>query len=167
MSELGQNRKRTHGPWQSLSQLLDALDIAIAEKLGGLRQVRDAIGIESHEPRAGEVCRHRIVRHHYSPQISRRSLERSVAFHGDDAVRDHEMRGQGAVDIEDARGRSLPTFFRPAIDRAGDGANDAAEGQKTERGPYCEAPLPSLRERGPKAFSSRPPFAPSAANAAF
>jgi hypothetical protein len=39
MNELGQNRKRPHGPWQFLSQLLDALDIPIAEKLGGLRQV--------------------------------------------------------------------------------------------------------------------------------
>jgi len=63
MSELGQDRKRTHTPRQSLSQLLDALHIAIAEKLAGLRQVRDAVGIE---PRAGEVRRHRIVRHHDS-----------------------------------------------------------------------------------------------------
>src|SRR5262249_29285397 len=36
--------------------------------------------------------RHRIIRHHDSPQISRRSLKRSLAFHRDDAVRDHEMR---------------------------------------------------------------------------
>ena len=49
----------------------------IAEKLSGLRQVRDAVGIESHEPRAGEVCRHRIVRHHESPKISRRSMKGS------------------------------------------------------------------------------------------
>jgi hypothetical protein len=46
---------------------VDALHIAIAEKLRGLRQVRDAVGIESHEPRAGEVGRHRIIRHHDSP----------------------------------------------------------------------------------------------------
>jgi hypothetical protein len=56
MNELGQNRKRTHGLRQFLSQLLDALDIPIAEKLGGPRQVRDAVGLESHEPRAGEVA---------------------------------------------------------------------------------------------------------------
>ena len=82
--------------------------------------------------------------------ISRRSLERSVAFHGDDAVRDHEMRGQGAVDIEDVRGRSLPTFFRPAIDRAGDGANDAAEGQKTARDPYLQSASAEPARAGPK-----------------
>jgi len=42
MCELGQNRKRTHRPLQSLSQLVDALHIPIAEKLHGLGQVRDA-----------------------------------------------------------------------------------------------------------------------------
>jgi len=47
-------------------QLADALHISIAEKLGRLRQVRDAVGVESHQPRAGEVCRHRIARHHDS-----------------------------------------------------------------------------------------------------
>jgi hypothetical protein len=46
MSELGQNRKRTHGLRQPLSQLVDALHIPIAEKLSGLRQVRDAVGID-------------------------------------------------------------------------------------------------------------------------
>ena len=61
MNELGQNRKRTYGPRQFLSQLLDALDIPIAEELGGLRQVGDPVGIESHEARAGEVGRHRII----------------------------------------------------------------------------------------------------------
>jgi len=45
MCELGQNRKRTHGSRQSLSQLFDALHISIVEKLGGLRQVGDAAGI--------------------------------------------------------------------------------------------------------------------------
>src|SRR6516164_521485 len=65
--ELGQNRKRTHTPWQALSHLGDALHIPIAEKLGGLRQVRDAVRIESHKPRAGEVGRHWVVRHHDSP----------------------------------------------------------------------------------------------------
>ena len=67
MNKLPQDRKRSHGLRQPLSQLVDALHIPIAEKLGGLRQVRDAEGIESHEPRAGEVCRHGIVRHHDSP----------------------------------------------------------------------------------------------------
>jgi hypothetical protein len=60
------------------------------------------------------------------------------------------MRGYRAVDIEDAPVDSLPTFFGPAIDRAGDGANDTAEGQRTERDPYCEAPVPSPRERLPE-----------------
>ena len=96
--------------------------------------------------------------------ISRRPLERSVAFHGDDGVRDHEMRGQGAVDIEDARGRSLPTFFRPAIDRAGDGANDAAEGQKTARDPYLQSASAEPARAGPEGV-----FFPAGlpANAAF
>jgi len=44
LSELWQDRKRTHGPRQSLSWLGDALHISIAEKLGGLRQVRDTVG---------------------------------------------------------------------------------------------------------------------------
>ena len=96
--------------------------------------------------------------------ISRRPLERSVAFHGDDGVRDHEMRGQGAVDIEDARGRSLPTVFRPAIDRAGDGANDAAEGQRTERDPYLQSASAEPARAGPEGV-----FFPAGlpANAAF
>jgi hypothetical protein len=37
MGELGQNRERPHRLRQSLSQLVDALHIPIAEKLSGLR----------------------------------------------------------------------------------------------------------------------------------
>ena len=45
MNKLPQNRKRSHGLRQPLSQLVDALHISIVEKLGGLRQVGDAAGI--------------------------------------------------------------------------------------------------------------------------
>jgi len=69
MSLPQQSNERTRAKPQTAAQfrgdfsptVLDALHIPIAEKLSGLRQVRDAVRIESHEPRAGEVGRHRIM----------------------------------------------------------------------------------------------------------
>src|SRR6516165_2325567 len=51
-------------------------------------------------------------------------MQRSVAFHRNDAVRDDEMRRHRAVDIEDAPVDPLPmeNVLRPPIDRARDGA---------------------------------------------
>src|SRR6516165_11100185 len=79
-------------------------------------------------------------------------MKRSVAFHRNYAVRDHEIRGRCAVDIEDAPVDSLPMEYvlRPAIDRAGNDANDAEEGQKTERDPYLHSASAEPARAGPK-----------------
>jgi hypothetical protein len=44
----------------------------------------------------------------------------------------------------------MENVFRPPIDRAGDGANDAAEGQKTERDPYLQGASAEPARAGPK-----------------
>jgi len=62
-------------------------------------------------------------------------MQRSVAFHGHNAIRDHEMCGQRAVDIQDAPVDPLPmeNVFRPAIDRAGDGAEHVFQAERHAR----------------------------------
>ena len=57
--------------------------------------VADSIRMKSHQPRTRCISRHRIVRQHNVSQSASGAVERPVAFHGYDAVRYHEMDGNG------------------------------------------------------------------------
>src|SRR5437016_6340919 len=92
VSKLGRNCKWLHSRWQPFSEMHDALRRSVTEKLSGLRQVRHAQRVKTHQAGAYEIGGDGIVGQHDPPEIPRRAMQRPVALHANDPVGDHEMR---------------------------------------------------------------------------
>jgi hypothetical protein len=64
--------------------------------------VGDRAWFKSHQPRAGRIGGDGIVCKHNLAQTPRSSIERTVAFHCYNAIRNHEMDRNGCTEIQDA-----------------------------------------------------------------
>src|SRR6202521_4219589 len=80
------------------------------------------VGIETHQTCAGEVCGDGIIGENDLAQMSMSSIQRSVAFHGDDTVRDYKVNWRRRTDVEDATVDSFPVedVLGPTVLGAGD-----------------------------------------------
>ena len=100
--------------------------LALAEN-----EVADLFRIELHQSTAGRIDGEKIVAHDDDAHRFRGAVERAVAFHGDDAIDDGEIRRARESDIDDAVVNAAPVQFvlRPAVADAGQDAKEVLERQ--------------------------------------
>ena len=65
-------------------------------------EVPDAIGLQPHQPRAGEVRSDWIIRENDFAEVAVRAVKRAVAFHRDNAISNNEVNWHRCTDIQDA-----------------------------------------------------------------
>src|SRR5688572_30461580 len=87
----------------------------------GPLKMPDAARIETHQTGTGEVRGHGVVSENYLAEISVSAVQRPVAFHGNDTIRNDEVHWHCGTDIENAPMDALPmqNILGPAILRAG------------------------------------------------
>src|SRR5580704_14926971 len=114
------------------SSLLDASRRRVAQKSRAFTNVHDSVGIESHKSGAGCVGSYRIVRKHDLSQSARGTVERPVAFHRHNPVRNYEADRSGCAQIKDALLNTPPmeNILRPSVSRT---RHDAEHVLHTER----------------------------------
>src|SRR5205807_2504340 len=86
---------------------------------GSQAQIRQALWIYPHDSAAGCVHSHEVATHHQNAARLGRTLDRSVAFHPDNAVHDGEAAGENAVQFGDGTINTdlVKLIFGPAVDR--------------------------------------------------
>src|SRR5664279_1144135 len=101
------------------SDLLDKSRRSVPKESRALANVNDSIGMKSHQSRAGCVGCDRIICKHDLSQRTRGAVERPVAFHRHNAVRDNETDRNGCAQIKDALLNPLPmeNVLRPSVSR--------------------------------------------------
>src|SRR5271165_3797129 len=82
--------ERSRGRPEDFSDFVDQCRMSVSHESRALTNVHDSSCFESHQPRAYRVGSHRIVCKHDLPHRPRRAVERSIAFHRHDPVRDNE-----------------------------------------------------------------------------
>ena len=85
------------GLWKGngFSNLVNECTSGVPEESGALVKVNDSFRMKSHQPGAGRIGSHRIVCKHNLPQRPRLAVERSIAFHRHNPVRDNEVDRNG------------------------------------------------------------------------
>ena len=113
---------RNHLKWsrrtsERFSYLVYECRRRVAKKFRALANVNDAVWLESHQPRAGRVGSHRVVRKHDLSQRTRGAVERTVPLHCHNPVGDDEANGNRRAKIEDALLNALPVenVLRPSV----------------------------------------------------
>src|SRR5947209_3784800 len=83
-------------------------------------EIRDR-GIESHEPSADDVGCDGIVAEDQHVRLHRRSGDRAIALHADDAINDRIARPDGGRYVDDGllETRPMQRVLRPAVDATG------------------------------------------------
>ncbi len=116
MSELRNHLKRPRRSIGAFSNLVDECSRSITKEFRALANVNDSLGMKSHQLRADCIGGHRIIRKHDLSERAGSAVERPVAFHGHDAVRDHEMDRNGCAQIKDALLNAFPmeNVLRPS-----------------------------------------------------
>src|SRR5664280_2205263 len=109
-------------PRSTLSSSSAASDVykrQVPKESRSFAKVHDPVGAKPHQPRAGCIASHRIVRKHNLSQRTRVAVKGPVSFHRHDAVRDNEVDRNGGAQIEDAFLNALPVedVLRPSISR--------------------------------------------------
>src|SRR5258708_27457712 len=102
MLELRHHVEGSFRELHSFCKLLDKFERRIAQKLGRLMDMQDAVRINSHEPSTGCVSGYRIFGQNNRTEQTRRSIQRSVSFHPNDTVADHKIDQYGRAQIDDA-----------------------------------------------------------------
>ena len=120
MAELWQHPKRLNLPRQLAREQIDSAWVAVSEESRGLREVIYPFRNEAHQPGAGEIRRHGIIGQNDLVQVSMGSVQRAVAFHGNDSIGNHEVRPNCRADVENASLDALPmeNVFWPPVDGA-------------------------------------------------
>src|SRR5260370_12841542 len=109
MLELRHDVEGSFRELHSFCKLLDKFERRIAQKLGRLMDMQDAVRINSHEPSTGCVSGYRIVGQNNRAEQTRSSIQRSVSLHTNDTVGDHKMDRDSRAQIDDALLDSFPT----------------------------------------------------------
>src|SRR5271157_4853857 len=119
MSELRDDLKGSRGSIDGFSNQVDECRRSVAQKSRTLADVHDSSGFEPHESRTGCIGSDRVIRNNNLPKRTSSAVKGSVAFHGLNAVCDHEMDRNGGAQIEDALLNALPVedVLRPSISR--------------------------------------------------
>src|SRR6266498_249674 len=122
VSESWQHSEGNRPSWHRFRDQVDPVIRAVPKKMRGPIEMPNAIGIEAHQSRTGEVCSHGIVGQDDLSKMPMSSVQGPVSFHRDDAVRDDEVHRYCGADIEDASVDALPMqdVLRPPVLRAGD-----------------------------------------------
>ena len=92
MAELWQHPKGLNLPRQLAREQIDPACVAVSEESRGLRKVTYAFRNEAHQPGAREIRRHGIISQNDGVQVSMGSVERAVAFHGNESIGNNEVR---------------------------------------------------------------------------
>lgn len=92
------------GLWKGngFSNLVNECTSGVPEESGALVKVNDSFRMKSHQPGAGRIGSHRIIREHNLSQKATVAVKRPVSFHRQNAVRDNEMDRNCGAEIEDA-----------------------------------------------------------------
>ena len=100
--------ERDSGRDNSDRQLIDPVGRHVAQELCCLRDVRDALRQEAHQPDTDCISRYGIVRENDLVEPSRGSRQRAIAFHADNSISDHKMNGHRRYDIDNALLNAAP-----------------------------------------------------------
>lgn len=73
--------------------------------------MNDPVGFKSHQPRAGCIGSHRVVRKHNSSQRASGVIKGPVSLHRYNAVCDNEVDGHSGTQIKDALLNALPILI--------------------------------------------------------
>src|ERR1035437_2516457 len=116
-SEFRQHIKGSCPQWQSFRDQIDSVTRAISEKLRRPSEMPDTMWIETHEARTRKIGGYGIVGENDLPEMSANSVQRPVAFHRNDAVRDDEMHWSRRTNIENAPVDAIPmqNVLGPAV----------------------------------------------------
>ena len=120
MTELRHQVKSLPQGGDALTALVDLSVVEIAKWCSGL-EVRHQFRVDSHESAARGVSRDRIVGEDDTAEMPRRSVQWSVAFHGVNAVRDHEMDRDRRSEFHNGIADTLPMkdVLGPSVDEPG------------------------------------------------
>src|ERR1035437_5397673 len=119
MSELRNHFEGLRRRTDDFSNLVDEGCRSIAKESRALANVNDSIGMKPHQSRAGCIGGHWIIRQHDLSQTTRGAVERPVAFHRHNPVRNYEADRNGCAQIKDAFLNSPPmeNVLRPSVSR--------------------------------------------------
>lgn len=102
MSKLGNYLKWYLRAAQLFARVLDEFIGCVPEEFRGLADMDDSIGIEAHQLCASRVGGYWIVGEDKSAEGPRRSVQRSISFHGHDSVGNDKVNRNRCADVEDA-----------------------------------------------------------------
>jgi len=125
------------GQWLGvLCELIDRGARDVAEEGLCHCEVLQPVRVDLHQACRGGVDRDRVVAEDEHTAAFRIALDRSVAFHTDDAVDDREaLHAQRTVYVDDALRDAFPVqrVLRPAVDRARHDSEHVLHGQRGAR----------------------------------
>jgi hypothetical protein len=108
ISKLGNHLKRVRWSVDRFSDLVHERRRSVAQESRALADVYDSAGFESHQASAGCVGSDRVIGKHDLSEWTGSAVERAVAFHGHNAVRDNEVDWNSGAQIKDALLDPLP-----------------------------------------------------------
>ena len=82
-----------------------------------MADVDDLVRIKSHQTCAGRIAGNGIIGKHDLAEWAGSAIERAIAFHRDNSIRDNKMNWNGGADIQDALLNALPVenILRPSV----------------------------------------------------
>ena len=115
--KLRQDFKRLDGLRDWLPNHHDPVRFSIAQKTPALLEVLYGSGVQAHQARTRQFGRNGIMSQHEPTQPPKFTLQRAVALHCFDPVRDYEMNRSRGANIQYAFMDAVPVqnAFRPAV----------------------------------------------------